>query len=182
MLLHDAAGSVVVVSAESVKMAGEGCIVLNARAVYIHNQALTPEQAAIVKRGVTATLDDPAALEDLHGKHDVASVDLPPRDCLGVDGDGVDAHVGKPDGLDEAGAGLQTFGEFTDRGGRRTGDGKRRGRSQVKGEIERVFVTHRSSFLRRVRRFVCVAASSLRRRGKGLSQQRKEVFHAVSEA
>lgn len=61
MLLHDAAGSVVVVSAESVKMAGEGCIVLNARAVYIHNQALTPEQAAIVKRGVTATLDDPAA-------------------------------------------------------------------------------------------------------------------------
>lgn len=26
MLLHDAAGSVVVVSAESVKMAGEGCI------------------------------------------------------------------------------------------------------------------------------------------------------------
>lgn len=55
MLLHDAAGSVVVVSAESVKMAGEGCIVLNARAVYIHNQALTPEQAAIVKRGVTAT-------------------------------------------------------------------------------------------------------------------------------
>lgn len=39
MLLHDAAGSVVVVSAESVKMAGEGCIVLNARAVYIHNQA-----------------------------------------------------------------------------------------------------------------------------------------------
>lgn len=28
MLLHDAAGSVVVVSAESVKMAGEGCIVL----------------------------------------------------------------------------------------------------------------------------------------------------------
>ena len=44
MLLHDAAGSIVVVSAESVKMAGEGCIVLNARAVYIHNQALTPEQ------------------------------------------------------------------------------------------------------------------------------------------
>lgn len=39
-----------------------------------------------------------------------------------------------------------------------------------------------SSFLRRVRRFVCVAASSLRRRGKGLSQQRKEAFHAVSEA
>ena len=57
MLLHDAAGSIVVVSAESVKMAGEGCIVLNARAVYIHNQALTPEQAAIVKRGVMATLD-----------------------------------------------------------------------------------------------------------------------------
>lgn len=28
MLLHDAAGSIVVVSAESVKMAGEGCIVL----------------------------------------------------------------------------------------------------------------------------------------------------------
>ena len=55
MLLHDAAGSIVVVSAESVKMAGEGCIVLNARAVYIHNQALTPEQAAIVKRGVMAT-------------------------------------------------------------------------------------------------------------------------------
>lgn len=90
MLLHDAAGSIVVVSAESVKMAGEGCIVLNARAVYIHNQALTSEQAAIVKRGVMATLDDPAALEDLHGKHDVASVDLPPRDGLGVDGDGVD--------------------------------------------------------------------------------------------
>ena len=99
MLLHDAAGSIVVVSAESVKMAGEGCIVLNARAVYIHNQALTPEQAAIVKRGVMATLDDPAALEDLHGKHDVTGVDLPPRNGLGVDGDGVDAHVGKPDGL-----------------------------------------------------------------------------------
>lgn len=61
MLLHDAAGSIVVVSAESVKIAGEGCIVLNARAVYIHNQALTSEQAAIVKRGVMATLDDPAA-------------------------------------------------------------------------------------------------------------------------
>lgn len=94
MLLHDAAGSIVVVSAESVKMAGEGCIVLNARAVYIHNQALTSEQAAIVKRGVMATLDDPAALEDLNGKHNVASVDLPPRNCLGVDGDGMDAHVG----------------------------------------------------------------------------------------
>lgn len=86
MLIHDAAGSIVVVSAESVKMAGEGCIVLNARAVYIHNQALTSEQAAIVKRGVMATLDDPAALEDLHGKHDVAGVDLPPRDGLGFDG------------------------------------------------------------------------------------------------
>lgn len=76
MLIHDASGAVVVVSAESVRIVGEGCIVLNARAVYIHNQALTSEQAAIVKRGVTATLDDPAALEDLHGKHDVASVDL----------------------------------------------------------------------------------------------------------
>lgn len=139
MLLHDAAGSIVVVSAESVKMAGEGCIVLNARAVYIHNQALTPEQAAIVKRGVMATLDDPAALEDLHGKHDVTGVDLPPRNGLGVDGDGVDAHVGKPDGLDEAGAGLQTFGELTDRGGRRTSDGKRRGRSQVKGRSRTCF-------------------------------------------
>lgn len=91
MLIHDASGAVAVVSAESVRIVGEGCIVLNARAVYIHNQALTPEQAAIVKRGVMATLDDPAALEDLHGKHDVASVDLPPRDGLGVDGDGVDA-------------------------------------------------------------------------------------------
>ena len=165
MMIHDAAGSIVVVSAESVKMAGEGCIVLNARAVYIHNQALTPEQAAIVKRGVTATLDDPAALEDLHGKHDVASVDLPPRNGLGVDGNGVDAHVGKPDGLDEAVTRLQTFGEFTDRGGRRTGDGKRRGRSQVKGEIERVFVTHRSSFLRRLKGLVCAITSlSLRRK------------------
>ena len=96
MLIHDASGAVGVVSAESVRIVGEGCIVLNARTVYIHNQALTPEQAAIVKRGVMATLDDPAALEDLHRKHDVASVDLPPRDCLGVDGDGVDAHVGKP--------------------------------------------------------------------------------------
>lgn len=94
MLIHDASGAVAVVSAESVRIVGEGCIVLNARAVYIHNQALTPEQAAIVKRGVMATLDDPAALEDLHGKHDVASVDLPPRNGLGVDGDGVDAHVG----------------------------------------------------------------------------------------
>ena len=74
MLIHDASGAVVVVSAESVRIVGEGCIVLNARAVYIHNQALTPEQAAIVKRGVMATLDDPAALEDLHGKHDVAGV------------------------------------------------------------------------------------------------------------
>lgn len=99
MMIHDASGAVAVVSAESVRIVGEGCIVLNARAVYIHNQALTPEQAAIVKRGVMATLDDPAALEDLHGKHDVASVDLPPRDCLGVDGDGMDAHVGKPDGF-----------------------------------------------------------------------------------
>jgi hypothetical protein len=130
MLIHDAAGSIVVVSAESVKMAGEGCIVLNARAVYIHNQALTSEQAAIVKRGVMATLDDPAALEDLHGKHDVASVDLPPRDGLGVDG-----------------------------------DGKRRGRSQVKGEIERVFVTHCSSFLRCLKGLVCAITSlSLRRK------------------
>ena len=99
MLIHDASGAVAVVSAESVRIVGEGCIVLNARAVYIHNQALMSEQAAIVKRGVMATLDDPAALEDLHGKHDVTGVDLPPRDCLGVDGDGVDAHVGKPDGL-----------------------------------------------------------------------------------
>lgn len=120
MMIHDAAGSIVVVSAESVKMAGEGCIVLNARAVYIHNQALTSEQAAIVKRGVMATLDDPAALEDLHGKHDVTGIDLPPRNGLGIDGDGMDAHVGKPDGLDEAVTRLQTFGEFTDRGGRRT--------------------------------------------------------------
>lgn len=84
MLIHDASGAVAVVSAESVRIVGEGCIVLNARAVYIHNQALTSEQAAIVKRGVTATLDDPAALEDLHWKHDVASVDLPPRDGLGL--------------------------------------------------------------------------------------------------
>lgn len=128
MLLHDAAGSIVVVSAESVKMAGEGCIVLNARAVYIHNQALTPEQAAIVKRGVMATLDDPAALEDLHGKHDVTGVDLPPRNGLGV-------------------------------------DGKRRGRSQVKGEVERVFVTHYSSFLRCLKGLVCAITSlSLRRK------------------
>lgn len=165
MLIHDASGSVAVVSAETVKIAGEGCIVLNARAVYIHNQALTPGQAAIVKRGVMATLDDPAALEDLHGKHDVTGVDLPPRDCLGVDGDGVDAHVGEPDGLDEAGAGLQTFGEFTDRGGRRAGDGKRRGRSQVKGEVERVFVTHCSSFLRCLKGLVCAITSlSLRRK------------------
>lgn len=46
MLLHDAAGSIVVVSAESVKMAGEGCIVLNARAVYTHNQAMTHARRA----------------------------------------------------------------------------------------------------------------------------------------
>lgn len=166
MLIHDASGAVVVVSAESVRIVGEGCIVLNARAVYIHNQALTSEQAAIVKRGVTATLDDPAALEDLHGKHDVASVDLPPRDGLGVDGDGVDAHVGKPDGLDEAVTGLQTFGELTDHGGRRTGDGKRRGRSQVKGEVERGFVAHCSSFLRCLKGLVCAITS--------LSPRRKE--------
>lgn len=165
MLIHDASGAVAVVSAESVRIVGEGCIVLNARAVYIHNQALTSEQAAIVKRGVMATLDDPAALEDLHGKHDVTGIDLPPRDCLGVDGDGVDAHVGKPDGLDEAVTGLQTFGEFTDRGGRCTSDGKRRGRSQVKGEIERVFVTHCSSFLRCLKGLVCAITSlSLRRK------------------
>lgn len=165
MMIHDAAGSIVVVSAESVKMAGEGCIVLNARAVYIHNQALTSEQAAIVKRGVMATLEDPTALEDLHGKNDVTGIDLPPRNGLGVDGNGVDAHVGKPDGLDEAGAGLQTFGELTDRGGRRTSDGKRRGRSQVKGEVERVFVTHYSSFLRCLKGLVCAITSlSLRRK------------------
>lgn len=152
MLIHDASGAVVVVSAESVRIVGEGCIVLNARAVYIHNQALTPEQAAIVKRGVMATLD-------------VTGVDLPPRDCLGVDGDGVDAHVGKPDGLDEAGAGLQTFGEFTDRGGRCAGDGKRRGRSQVKGEVECGFVAHCSSFLRCLKGLVCAITSlSLRRK------------------
>ena len=48
MLIHDASGAVVVVSAESVRIVGEGCIVLNERAVYIHNQALTSEQAAIV--------------------------------------------------------------------------------------------------------------------------------------
>lgn len=169
MMIHDAAGSIVVVSAESVKMAGEGCIVLNARAVYIHNQALTSEQAAIVKRGVMATLEDPTALEDLHGKHDVTGIDLPPRNGLGVDGNGVDAHVGKPDGLDEAGAGLQTFGELTDRGGRRTSDGKRRGRSQVKGEVERVFVTHYSSFLRCLKGLVCAITS--------LSRRRKEPNH-----
>lgn len=128
MLIHDASGAVVVVSAESVRIVGEGCIVLNARAVYIHNQALTSEQAAIVKRGVMATLDDPAALEDLHGKHDVASVDLPPRDCLGV-------------------------------------DGKRRGRSQVKGEVECGFVAHCSSFLRCLKGLVCAITSlSLRRK------------------
>ena len=155
MLIHDASGAVAVVSAESVRIVGEGCIVLNARAVYIHNQALTSEQAAIVKRGVMATLDDPAALEDLHGKHDVTGIDLPPRDGLGVDGDGVD----------EAVTGLQTFGEFTDRGGRRTGDGKRRGRSQVKGEIERGFVAHCSSFLRCLKGLVCAITSlSLRRK------------------
>ena len=142
MLIHDASGAVAVVSAESVRIVGEGCIVLNARAVYIHNQALTSEQAAIVKRGVMATLDDPAALEDLHGKHDVTGVDLPPRDCLGV-----------------------AFGEFTDRGGRRAGDGKRRGRSQVKGEVECGFVTHCSSFLRCLKGLVCAITSlSLRRK------------------
>lgn len=92
MLVHDASGAVVVVSAESVRMVGEGCIVLNPRAVYIHNQALTPEQAAIVKRGVMAMLDDPVALEDLKGKHDVTGVDLPPRDGAGVDGDGVEVE------------------------------------------------------------------------------------------
>lgn len=33
MLIHDASGAVAVVSAESVRIVGEGCIVLNARAV-----------------------------------------------------------------------------------------------------------------------------------------------------
>ena len=32
MLIHDASGAVAVVSAESVRIVGEGCIVLNARA------------------------------------------------------------------------------------------------------------------------------------------------------
>ena len=165
MLIHDASGAVAVVSAESVRIVGEGCIVLNARAVYIHNQALTSEQAAIVKRGVMATLDDPAALEDLHGKHDVTGIDLPPRNGLGVDGDGVDAHVGESDRLNEAAAGFQSFGELADRGCRRPGDGQRRGRSQVKGEIERVFVTHYSSFLRCLKGLVCAITSlSLRRK------------------
>lgn len=63
-------------------------------------------------------------------------------------------------------AGLQTFGEFTDRGGRRTGDGKRRGRSQVKGEIERVFVTHCSSFLRCLLKGLVCAITSLSLRRK----------------
>lgn len=164
MLVHDASGAVVVVSAESVRMVGEGCIVLNPRAVYIHNQALTPEQAAIVKRGVMAMLDDPVTLEDLKGKHDVTGVDLPPRDGAGVDGDGVDAHVGESDRLNEAAAGFQSFGELADRGCRRPGDGQRRGRSQVKGEVECSFVAHCSSFLRRVTVVVDALSSLLRRR------------------
>lgn len=46
MLIHDASGAVAVVSAESVRIVGEGCIVLNARAVYIHNQAMTHARRA----------------------------------------------------------------------------------------------------------------------------------------
>ena len=76
MLIHDASGAVVVVSAESVRIVGEGCIVLNARAV-----------------------------------------------C------------------------------------------KRRGRSQVKGEVECGFVAHCSSFLRCLKGLVCAITSlSLRRK------------------
>lgn len=166
MMIHDAAGSIVVVSAESVKMAGEGCIVINARAVYIHNQALTPEQAAIVKRGVTATLDDPAALEDLHGKHDVASVDLPPRHSTGVDGDGMDAHIGESDRLDKTPVGTQPLSELADRCGCGSCHGQRRGRSQVKNEVERCFVAHCSSFLRCLKGLVCCAITSLSLRRK----------------
>lgn len=42
MLIHDASGAVAVVSAESVRIVGEGCIVLNARAVVL-NTGKIPE-------------------------------------------------------------------------------------------------------------------------------------------
>ena len=44
-------------------------------------------------------------------------------------------------------------------------DGKRRGRSQVKNEVERCFVAHCSSFLRCLKGLVCAITSlSLRRK------------------
>lgn len=166
MMIHDAAGSIVVVSAESVKMAGEGCIVINARAVYVHNQSLTSGQAAIVKHGIATILDDPEALEKLKREHGISGVDLPPRHSTGVDGDGMDAHIGESDRLDKTPVGPQPLSELADRCGCGSCHGQRRGRSQVKNEVERCFVAHCSSFLRCLKGLVCCAITSLSLRRK----------------
>ena len=175
MMIHDAAGSIVVISAESVKTVGEGCIVLNARAVYIHNQSLTSSQASIIKHGIAAMLDDPAALEKLKREHGITGINLPPRHSAGVDGDGMDAHIGESDRLDKTPVGTQSLSELSDRCGCGSCHGQRRGSPQVKNEVERGFVTHYSSFLRRSRRLMNVAISSLRRRKESTySPSRKE--------
>ena len=74
-------------------------------------------------------------------------------------------HVGESDRLAKTHVGTQPLSELADRCGRGSCHGQRRGSSQVKSEIERVFVTHYSSFLRCLKGLVCAITSlSLRRK------------------
>ena len=156
MLVHDADGDVVVASAAAVKSVRRGCLILNARAVYIHHGVLTLEQGQIIKRGVIATLDDPEALEDLKRGGGVAGIDLPPGDAVGVDGDGVCAAVGEGDRDGERVPVGHVVGDVGEHGGAGPMDGQRRGAAEVKGDVESVGVVgHGLSFLRRVWRVVC---------------------------
>lgn len=151
LVLDHQEGKVAVASAANITQVGEGVICIGADAVYIHPGPLTREQGEIVRRGLRATLDEPGALEDLKGSGGAAGIDLPPRDAVGVDGDGVCAAVGEGDRDGERVPVGHVVGDVGERGGAGPMDGQRRGAAEVKGDVECFGVAgHGLSFLRRV--------------------------------
>ena len=183
MLRVSRPGEVAVVHA--VNLRNEVIVIDDADSVVVVPWQIDDGMAELIKAGVRAGLNQ----ADGSGQNaPVSGVDCPPADGFAVDGDEPVGSIGEADVDHAGGVGSAESGLVLERVKdsrvfirRWVDDLKRFLTVKPDGDSE-LGNGHCSSFLRRVRRFVCVAASSLRRRGKGLSQQRKEAFHAVSEA
>lgn len=155
MRVFDRRGEVCIVSAASLAAGNDDFLIVGARAVYISHSPLTKDQCELLKPGIIARLE---RMESVDCGRNVLA-DVPPPESGGVQPDCGSVASCEVDGMSVARRGRKHFDKLF-------------GVFSV-GEhpfflrcADREFITHCSSFLRRVGRVVCIAFPSLTRRRK----------------